>query len=278
MTNIETTAQFTQNYVYTEEDFDGFSAAPLLIVGQEARKILIASQDALAYNFEELAHAELDDFIKPSVVNFVARSVISRMHQREGLNAVSYNQRLNKGFPDTSVAEACEKAKYGRATPIENEIARHALGMKSVEYANLTIIGDARKNLEPKMWDQVGELFDVDATPQPDQMYGLQVLGFDRDIRTSSHIGAMRIGMKRYIGETEYGAIGKARTTAIVNLSPSTGFDPSLVELFRETAIDGNNIADLPEFQSAVKWLVKTELPSGLVLARNETVYGVEKS
>jgi len=278
MTYIETYTTSSNDYAYSEDDFDGSNAAPLLIVGQEAKKILVDSQDALAHNFVELAHSELSSFVKPSIVTFVARSVVSRMHQREGLNGVSYNQRLFKGFPDATASEACEKAKYGRGTPIENEIARHAFGMKSVEYANLTIIGDARKNLEPKMWDQVGELFDIDATPKPDQMYGLQVLGFDRDIRTSSHIGAMRIGMKRYLGETKLGAIGKARTTAIVNLSPSTGFDSNLVDLFRETAIKGNNIADLPEFQSAVKWLVETELPSGLVLARNETVYGAVHS
>jgi hypothetical protein len=36
-------------------------------------------------------------------------------------------------------------------------------------------------------------------------------------------------------------------------------------------------ISELPEFTNAVKWLVQTELPKKLVLARNETVYGAAK-
>jgi|GEM_PF-3328001 len=283
MTNVETLTNTNEGYVYSEDDFDGSSAAPLLIVGEHADKELIAAQDALAHSFVELAHAELGSFIKPSVVNFVGRSVVSRMHQREGLNAVSYNQRSN-WMPDRDalgslgtrvyIRDICMKALRGKGSPNENEIARQLFGMQSVEYANLTIIGDARKDLEPQMWDNVSQLIGADATPHADQMYSQQVLGFDRDIRTSAHIGAMRIGMKRYLGETEYGATVKARTTAIVNLSPSTGVDSDLVDLFRETAIQGKNITDLPEFKAAVKWLVETELPSGLVLARNETVYG----
>lgn len=278
MTNIETFTTPNQAYVYSEDDFDGYSAAPLLIVGRGANRKLIRKQDALARNVGRLIMSELSDYVKPSVINFVGRSVVSRMQQREALNGNSYIHRSRR-FPEpmniAKSAEACKKAKYGNGSPIENELARHALGMKTVEYANLTIIGNARKQLEPQMWDDVSKLVDDDTAPRADQMYGLQLLGFDRDIRASAHIGAMRIGMKRRLGETEYGATVKARTTAIVNLSPSGGFDPNLVDYFRETAINGGRITDLPEFKKAVGWLVETQLPSGLVLARNETVYGI---
>jgi len=268
---------------YSEDVFDGYSAAPLLIVGHDAEQELIDSQDALAEKFEALAHSELDAYVKPSITSFVARSIHSRMHQREGLNGMSYLQRSNTSpdynkveyYTKSEIDAACEEMKYGRATPLQVELARQALGMGSVEYANLTIIGGARKQLEPGMWNAVSELVHADATPRADQMYGLQVLGFDRDIRTSAHIGAMRIGMKRHLGETEYGTDVKARTTAIVNLSPSTGVNESLIELFRETAQKDGEIAKLPEFKNAVSWLIETELPKGLVLARNETVYGV---
>lgn len=280
MTNIETSITPNRAYVYSEDDFDGYSAAPLLIVGRRANRKLVESQDDLARKFVLLTRAELGSYVKPPIVDFVARSLVSRMHQREALNSNSYIRRSHR-FPNyIALAKAGElfsgvprKARYGKGNPISNDLARHAFGMDSIELANITVIGEARKDVESKMWDAVGELIGEDATPHADQMYGYQVLGFDRDIRTSSHIGAMRFGMKRFLGETKFGATAKVRSTLNVNLSPSSGFDPDLVDYFRETAIKGNPIGDLPEFESAAGWLIEAELPPGLVLARNETVY-----
>ena len=270
-------------YRYSEADFDGSHAAPLLIVGETAKPYLIENQDRLAHNFEQLAHSELDSFVKPSVINFVIHSITSRMYQREGLNGISYIHRLNKEpvipsklLSADEVEQACEDAKHGHGSVLQNEIARRAFAMSSVELANLTIIGEARKNLEAPMWREVSQLVHMNAFPEPSQVYGEQVLGFDRDIRDSAHIGAMRIGMKRTLGKTDYGAHVKARTTAIINMSPSTGIDGETVALFRETAQQGKSISELPEFKRMVEWLVKSELPHGLVLARNETVYDVQ--
>lgn len=285
MTTIETSASIDTNYTYREDDFDGYKAAPVLIIGQDADPALIASQDELARNFGKLVYSELGDYARPAVLNFVEHSITSRMSQREGLNGHSYLQRSHKQ-PDysllphvdpTEIDEACEHLRCGSGTALQNELARVAFGMDSVEYTNLTVIGSARKQLEPAMWNDVSKLVDADATPNPSRMYGHQVLGFDRDIRSSSHIGAMRIGMKRFLGTTEHGQIVKARTTAIINMSPSTGIDSDIVDSFRYSAQHNMNITRSLQYQNLVKWLVSNELSQGVVLARNETVYGAKE-
>lgn len=284
MTTIETSPNTDTGYIYREDDFDGYSAAPVLIIGQDADPRLVAQQDALAQNFRKLVHSELSEFARPAVRSFVEHSIISRMNQREGLNGHSYLGRRNK-LPDYSllpdinpseIDEACERLNCGSGKAVQNELARVALDMDTVEYDNITVIGSARKQLEPAMWDDVSELVGADARPNPDRMYGHQVLGFDRDIRSSSHIGAMRIGMKRFLGTTEYGQTVKARTTAIINMSPSTGIDSEIVESFRYSAQHGKSITNSPQYQNLVKWLVSNELSQGVVLARNETVYGAK--
>lgn len=273
-------------YAYSEADFDGYSAAPLLIVGGNARPELIEAQDRLADNFVNAVHGELDSLVKPGVVSFVAHSITSRMQQREGLNGVSYTGRAyakpnyTQARPHSvdAIDEACEAICTGSGTVLQNEIARRALGMQTAEYANLTVIGEFRKHLESSMWDDVSELVGEDATPHYTQMYGIKFISFDRDINNSAHIGAMRIGMKRIIGRTSFGATVKGRTTAIINMSPSTGVGTELIDEFVSTHRERKPIDELPSFQNAVRWLVETNLPEGLVLARNETVYGVDES
>jgi hypothetical protein len=287
MTSLESPPLSAKDYFYSEDNFDGYNSAPLLIIGEEAKPELREQQDRLGNNIVELVYSELSSYANPIVVKFVAKSIISRMHQRESLNGNSYRFRdnilpvtgLTPEYDPEYVLDACEKSKYGKGSMIQKEIARVAFGSKAAEYGNLTIVGDKRKQLETPMWDEVSELVGHDATPKPDQMYGLQVLGFDRVITESSHIGAMRIGMKRLIGQTEFGAKVKARTTAIINMSTSTGIDRDLLKLFKETVIrtgEVSSVAELPEFKNAVSWLVGSELPPGLVLARNETIYGFE--
>lgn len=284
MSTIELFPTTKSDYIYNEDDFDGYSAAPVLLIGEEADPAVIATQDQLALNFGNLVQSELSPYARPAVLNFVRHSIISRMSQREGLNGHSYLQRGNQ-LPDYSllpevdpvvVDKACERLRYGSGTAVQNEMARIALDMDSVEYDNITVVGEARKSLEPAMWEDVSKLVGHDATPDPDRMYGHQVLGFDRDIRASSHIGAMRIGMKRFLGKTDAGEIVKARTTAIINLSPSTGIDSDIVDSFRHAAEHGKSIVKTPEYQNMVRWLVQSELSQGVVLARNETVYGAK--
>jgi hypothetical protein len=307
MTYTEIQPPITDEYVYNEADFDNHNSAPLLLIGEESIPKLVEKQNQLHQDFKSLTLSELADYTKPATQEYVWRSIDSRMHQREGYNALSYIHRNNEyiafdqvpSYPEEYVIDAVDNSMFGRGTMIQKEIARQAMGMDSAEYGNLTIIGEKRKALEQSLWEDAGELVGHTTTPLPEQIYGLQMLGFDRDIRKSAHVSAMRIGLKRLLGVTEFGTVVKARTTAIVNISPSAGIDPNIVDLFRETVTkntapeNGNKlddvdsytelntayqrISELPEFTNAVKWLVQTELPKKLVLARNETVYGAAK-
>lgn len=265
---------------YSEADFDGYHAAPLLLSGEFADEALVTRQKRIAKALVAAVHGELAPFAKERVRHFVADSITSRMQQREGLNGTSYNDRLYNtphydmvaNFTNDEIDEVCERVRQGEGTPCENEMARRALGMSSVELANLTIIGNYRRDLEYPMWEDVGELVGKDVTPKPEEMYGLKLLSFDRDIRQHRHIGAMRIEMKRVLGQVEDGTTAKARTTAIINTSPSSGFDQGLIERFKRLS-KPEQVAELPEFQRAIAWLISSEAPEGIVLSRNETVY-----
>ena len=68
----------TENYhTYTEDDFDGSNAAPLLIVGPEAQQSLVDRQDALGVNFEAVARQRLSGLVDEDVVAFAATSRLS---------------------------------------------------------------------------------------------------------------------------------------------------------------------------------------------------------
>ena len=269
---------------YSADDFDGYRAAPLLIVGQEADPELVTRQDELAWRMVDAAYGEVVTVAKPSVALFVARSTLARMQQREGMNGISYMHRSFtepriEQVPDAdegAIYEACRLAQRGEATPYQNDMARRALGMASVELANLTIFNEFRKELEPDMWQAVSDLAGRDASPKADESYGLRILGFDRDIFQYQHVGAVRVGMKRHIAELDDGTHIKSRTTAIINVSPSSGFDQDILDQFRECQGHSNpfeKMAEVSEFRRAVSWIIDSDLNPGIVLARNETVY-----
>ena len=272
---------------YSEADFDDYHAAPLLIVGARARSDLIASQDQLALRFADVVKYEIGEYVRPPIVDFVTRSIVTRMQQREGLNAAEYAKRLYRipryasvpGVDTWEAFVATRKSLVGGGTVRQNEIARRTHGMAAGELANLTIIGDFRKYLEPPMWGEVSELMGKDATPEFESMYNLEVVGFDRDVSKSEHVGAMRVGMKRIIGTLDDGAVVKSRTTAIVNTRPSSLFYQSDVHDIRDAYLDKEiNIAEVPAFRKVVRWLVEEKLSSDIVLARNETVYAYNKT
>lgn len=281
---LQTPEYFLQIRTFSSDAFGGSDAAPLLLIGEDADPTLIAVQDSMSNRFDELTHAVLDSSVKKPVVDFVARSITSRMAQREGLNSFSYLQRDEEDpnpkrlplYDQQAIFEAAERARVGGGTALQNELARIAFGMSSIEYKNLTIIGDARKEFELPMWNEISGLVGRNAIPAFEDAYRLKFHSFDRDPSRSQHVGAMRIGMKRFIGKTEFGAEVKSRTTAIVDVSPSSGVDQGLIDLFRDTNIQGGDVAELPEFKRAVKWLVDGKDSHNLVLARNETVYGCE--
>lgn len=283
------------SYPYSEDNFDGYQAAPLRLVGADHRKDLRRRQDRLGLHFALLAREELADYARPKVIDFVGRAIVSRMHQREGLNGINYHLGLSRQHPrfdlapermsKSAIKTAVRRSRNGGATPFQNHVTRRVSQSGAAELANLTVIGERRKELEIPMWEDISELVGHDASPTPDDVYRTKILGFDdRDIRSAQHIGAVRLNMKRFIGYTEDGAAVKARTTAIINTSPASGFDQSIFQAMqdvqrhstvRETSQEElyDEIVALPQFKLALSWLIRSELPAGLVLARNETVY-----
>ncbi len=269
---------------YSESDFDGYRAAPLLVVGEDRDPMLVHRQERLMKTFVDAAQGELSPIAKPDIVTFVQNAITSRMHQREGLNGMVYAFRLHD-TPNTAmvpeehpdyVERACWLAAHGEGTPYENHIARRAWGMATGEIANLTIINGFRRHLEPHMWGDISDITGTDVRPSSKNTSDIRILGFDRTPKSSQHMAAMRIGMKRTIAALDDGVVMKSRTTAIINTSPSSGFDQSIIEEFRDvkpSPEDLKEMAALPSFQRAVRWLIDTIPPAGLVLARNETVY-----
>lgn len=272
---------------YSEADFDDYRAAPLLLVGPSADPELIAVQDELAHKFNEVAHHKLSKYVKPEVVSFVGRSISTRMQQREGQNGSEYMRRLHPEVfcyedvptvPEEQVDEAVEKALWGLGSPRQNHIAHIALGMVAGEYANLTIIDDFRKDLDVPMWAEFSDLLGIDATPHHNQMSNFKILGFDRDIRRSSHVGAIRIGMKRDIGTLPDGTVVKDRTTAIVAPQHYSQFRHAEAVAIRDALLEQRDATVIPEFTRLVRWLIEESPDPGVVLARNITVYGFKQS
>ena len=218
-----------------EADFDNYQTAPLLLSGAEANEELIENQNRLLHQFGEVAVHEISRYARPDVAAYGAERIGSRIHQIEGMNSNIYNyDRLNK-TPDFNcdpeldpeiVREACEAAKHGRGTVVQNELARRAFGMPSTGYAELTIMGEFRRGLEVPMWEEVGGLIGADATPRFNQMTNLRVLGFhqyDAKSNAPQNFGALRIGMKRNLGTLDDGTEVKNRTVALINTDPQYG-------------------------------------------------------
>lgn len=288
MSSLETSPNSYQRLrPYTEDDFDGSHAAPLLIIGGRAKKRLVTNQDRMAETFTVAARYELDGYADPAVLDYIGETIRNRMAQREGLNGNEYLRRLNKfpkagEVPDayfTEVYWACHQALYGKGSARQNDMARRAFGMASVEYKNLTIVGDFRREFEAPMWEEVSELVGSDATPHFDNMVDLRVLSFERDMSQDDYmdprnVRAMHIGMKRNLGTLDDGTLVKARTAAIINAVDTPGFDRIDIETIHEAFVSKADMANVPEFQRVVRYLMEEQLEPGVALARNETVYG----
>lgn len=274
---------FNAKRPYTKADFDGSNAAPLLLLEKDKYPELDIRQKELAHKLIDAAEFELARYVKPPLVVFVGYSILTRMQQREGQNAIEYMRRLHQDGPEYELApfasregvdEACEKALFGLGTARQNDIARRVLAMASGEYKNLTIIGEYRKDDEPPMLQEVSELTGVDATPHFDQMGNFKILGFDRDSRKADAIGAIRIGMKRDIGTLDDETVVKNRTTAIIAPRRRTEFTQREALEIRDGFYNGVKPELIPAFLRVAQWLVDGSPGPGVVLARNETTYG----
>lgn len=292
---------------YTTSDLDGYNAAPVLLVGEDADSELVERQRLLAERFANAAHGEFDGIYRDKTVNFIIHSIHNRMHSREGLNASAYMSRLYRQpvyefapeFSREIIDEACAAVKNATATVMQNEIARKVWGMSSVEYTNLTLVNDFRGELEEPMWDEVSELTGHDVRPTHLDDYQIEkarILGFDRLLEGAQHIGALRIGLKRTVGELEDGTLVKVRTSAVVNTNHNSHVDRAFIndiletanqkvtitgrdgEFFAEETINSDAALDrinkLPGFKPFVQRLIEEQFRPDEVLARNETVYG----
>ncbi len=271
-----------KNITYDESDFDGYSAAPVCLIGEDADPELVARQHKMSETFAVAVHGEFNGIVRPSVENFVIHSIRNRMRSREGQNSAAYHMRLHRepmldylpGVFMDDVHTACEAIKTGRASVRQAYIARLALGMTSIEFANLTMVGSFRRELEEHMWEEVSDLVGSDARPvSPSDYYRVQALGFDRPLEDAQHLGAVRVGLKRKLGVLSDGTEVKARTTAVVNVGSTSGVARQDVMEMIHAGREHRSIVDLPSFHSLINRILENDFTAP-VLARNVTIYG----
>ncbi|MNQ90608.1 hypothetical protein D3C85_1059550 [compost metagenome] len=202
---------------------------------------LDAHQSDVRRMMSQLIDHELADKVSGSVLRFVHHSVLTRMIQRDGSNGASYTSRLHDTIPADfdealrdEALQACAATKAGTALMIQSEVTRDVLGMPSAEYGNLTIIGSKRAEHFPDMSSEASELLGKDISGI--KPYRIQVVGFDRepDGRKNNHLGAMRVKIKRHLGELDNGTEVKQRTMAIIDLSKNAGVDQDITQAIFE--------------------------------------------
>ncbi len=280
----------TPKRLYTEADFDGDHPAPFRLIGADADQVIVARQDQLIDNMRGATRQQLRPIVSDEVVNFVANGIVSRMHMREALNSHSYSNRLHalplpwlvKGHSWLETVRSSSDTIQGARTVHQSDMAQRAFGMASIEYKNLTMFGEFRRNLEEPMIDEMSEFLGVDVTPKAEDVYRVKLLGFSHDLLKDKEIGAMRIELKRLIpgGELDNGTIVKGRSTASINTGFKSDFDQDVMASMREAKFEAHRddkkieLAENEEFIRYVGYLIDNQLPDGLVLARNETLYG----
>lgn len=266
-------------------EFDGSHAAPMLLSGDAADPDLVARQETLAKDFEALAQIELEALVGLESARFVGNCIKRRMAQREGLNSDSYKRRLYKhiphlfipGYSPFEVARARKLAMPGQSTPLQNHLARRANGMGTVENANLTTIGSARRYLREPMRDGIQELAGHDIDFGHTSAYRMKYLSSEIGEGGKGTPRIMRLSFKRRLSLLDDDAILKSRTTAMLNMSDRHAFDGDFVDLFREYYNEPNELSSLPEFKTIVENLIEGSIDPKLILAENETTYEVDE-
>jgi len=271
-----------QTRILSEEDFDGTKPAPLLLYGPERNAEQVAKQDKLADNFALAARQFLTGIVSDEAIDFTGDNIINRMQQREGRNSMAYLYR-NNVYPDYetcsdhSVDEidlAHESMRVGNASLSQLYLAGKALDMYAWEGRNLTMINSFRRDLEAGMWDEVSEFTGVNAHPRFEQMRKFKVHEFLGGTHHNDSIKAMRIETKRTIKQYEDGSALKARTFATINTSRDVGFrQEEIRNIHAEQRRNGPNLSNYAPLLKIIERLVNDELPEGVALARNETVY-----
>lgn len=243
-------------------------ATPLVYDEQHQAEVWSMMKNLIIYEFGEN--------ISKKTLEFIIHAIGNRMVARDGSNAASYTMRLNTAPYSTELPSglACMHAEQGTGTMQENDVARRFFGMSSVEYGNLTIVGDKRLEYLPGMYNEADEL--LGGMRVQTAAYGTRIIAFDRNPVESNHLGSMRIQMKHRLGTLNDSTEVKQRTLAIIDLSPSSGFDQDIVRAIISAYRSGSTdiIRDANGLKRALDELERLELAHPLVLARNETIYG----
>lgn len=269
--------------ITTRYELDGSYAAPLLLNGEEAHPMLQERQAHFANMFEALAHEELDGRIGEEGANFVAEKIRHRMSQREGQNSSSYVSRRRKHFPKLfipghsplDVFQAVRNAEYGKSSPLQAHLARISLAMATIESGQLTTVGTARKQFLHQLHDGVEELAGHEVDFGIKSIYRTTYLGTDANINNGKKPKLLRVEYKSKFATLEDDSILKGRSTAILDVSNPTEFDPELIHHFQEIYEKKRTLADVPEFAQVVHNVVTGVIDPRFVVAENKTIYEV---
>lgn len=282
---------------------------------------LNAHQEEVAQMYHLLIDHELADRTSLDVRGYILHSIQTRAWQRRGTNSMIYATRLHEMNEDEATPEfnhLHRSVVEGTATVEQSEFVRRTLGMASIEYGNLTMIGDKRTEYMPDLLTEVGGLVGADISDVAP--YRIKVVGFDRepDEKTGAPLGAMRIQLKRKLGTLYDGTEVKQRTFAIVDLSHQKHLSDVITAAYRQeqqankeydlyiksrkrdmlkhasdmtlTAMrDATRTAnaptlrttryeDIPEVAVYIQDLIDSDMCDSSVLARNETIYGFNEA
>lgn len=276
----------------SEHILDGSHAAPMLLAGERADPILKAEQAELGDMFELLAHTELDAVIGEEGAGYVAGAIRHRMSVREGQNSLSFLYRHPKfiinpiiaGHSPLKVVEAVSLARRGRSNALQSHLARRAQFMATVEISQLTVVGQARRELIEPMRDELREFAGQDIDFSEESAYRMEFLGANRHPRDRQPASLIRIGYKNHYSTIHEGSILrphnselKGRNTAIIDVADKREFDRDIIRHFQEVHGIGESLSSDPEFMKLVGNLIRQEIDTRFISAENYTNYEVDK-
>lgn len=183
----------------------------------------------------DLIDQKLGATTEPNMLDFIRRNIETRMLLRYGTNKSAYSVGLRRNSPvspegvSSDDHEAARVAvESGYATMAQADMVRQSHGMGSMEYGSLTVIGDERVEHLDDMYAEASQLVGHDI--KAIKPYRTEVVGFDRepDSAHTQHMGAVRITLRRHLGQLPDGAELKQRSVIVIDLRPRTGINPEI--------------------------------------------------
>ena len=282
---------------------------------------LNAHQEEVAQMYHLLIDHELADRTSLDVRGYILHSIQTRAWQRRGTNSIIYTTRLHEMNEEDATPEfnrLHRSVVEGTATMEQSEFVRRTLGMASIEYGNLTMIGDKRTEYMPDLLTEASELVGADISDV--EPYRIKVVGFDFEPngKGSAPLGAMRIQLKRKLGTLYDGTVVKQRTFAIVDLSRQGRISDAIIAAYQREqrankeydsyiksrksdmlkhasdmtltamrdatrsanapTLQTTRYEDIPEVAEYIQYLIDSDMCDDSVLARNETIYGFNEA